>query len=284
MPYSSADLIQRAADRLDRTSAPFTSAVRRPAQFVPPKPPLSFDETAAPLNDIHRLERTGTIDWNATRAPIMEEIRLIKRRLLNRAFEGNDARSSQSRLVMITSAKPGEGKTFTATNLALSISLEEDYDVVLVDADIARQSVRRNFGLKPMKGFVDLLLNPDIALSDVILRTDIPRLSVLPAGTTSDKAPELLAGSRMRGMIETLSKRFRDRIIIFDSPPCLVSSDAATLAAHVGQILLVVEADQTQEHEVTAALQRINSCPDISIVLNKARSSGSTSYGGYGAY
>ena len=280
MSYSSADLIQRAAAKLDGAKPFPTNATPR---AVAPAPPPSFEETL-PVNDIHRLERTGTIDWNATRAPIMEEIRLIKRRLLNRTQEPDVVRGRPSRLVMITSARPGEGKTFTATNLALSISLEEDYQVVLVDADIVRQSVRRNFGIKPRRGFVDLLLDPSIALSDVMLRTDIPRLSVLPAGTVSDKAPELLAGSRMRGMIETLAARFPDRIILFDSPPALVSSDAATLAAHVGQALLVIEADQTQEHEVSAALQRINSCPDISLILNKARSSAATSYGGYGAY
>jgi Mrp family chromosome partitioning ATPase len=100
----------------------------------------------------------------------------------------------------------------------------------------------------------------------------------------SDRAPELLASSRMRDLIDDMAQRYRDRIIIFDTAPCLVSSDAATLAAHVGQVVFVVEAEQTQQHEIVAALNLISACPDISLVLNKAQPLATTSYGGYGAY
>ena len=163
----------------------------------------------------------------------MEEIRLIKRRLLRRAFDRSGTQNGVSHLVMVTSAKPREGKTFTSTNLAISISQEEDYNVLLVDADIRRQALRQNLGLEANRGFVELLLDPTIDMADVLLRTNVPRLSVLPAGTMSDRAPELLAGSRMRDLIEDMANRYRDRIIIFDTAPCLVSSDAATLAAHM---------------------------------------------------
>src|SRR5579883_512520 len=233
--------------------------------------------------DMNRLALAGAIDWTADRTPVMEEIRLIKRRLLRRAFD-KSVEGGMSHLVMVTSAKPREGKTFTSTNLAISISQEEDYNVLLVDADIRRQALRQNLGLEANRGFVDLLLDPTIDLADVLLRTNIPRLSVLPAGTMSDRAPELLASSRMRDLIEDMAYRYRDRIIIFDTAPCLVSSDAATLAAHVGQTVFVVEAEQTQQHEIVAALNLISACPDISLVLNKAQPIASTSYGGYGAY
>jgi protein-tyrosine kinase len=233
--------------------------------------------------DMNRLALAGTIDWTADRTPVMEEIRLIKRRLLRRAFE-NNSENGLSHLVMVTSAKPREGKTFTSTNLAISISQEEDFNVLLVDADIRRQALRQNLGLEANRGFVDLLLDPSIDMADVLLRTNIPRLSVLPAGTMSDRAPELLASSRMRDLIADMAYRYRDRIIIFDTAPCLVSSDAATLAAHVGQTVFVVEAEQTQQHEIVAALNLISACPDISLVLNKAQPIASTSYGGYGAY
>jgi receptor protein-tyrosine kinase len=194
------------------------------------------------------------------------------------------AGNSTSRLVMVTSARPGEGKTFTATNLALSISLEEDHDVLLVDADIHRQTLRRNLGIGHTRGFLDVLLDPTLSLGDVMLRTDIPRLTILPSGRADNRGPELLAGSRMGELMENLATRFPDRIIILDAPPCLVSSDASALASHVGQAVLIVEAARTQEHEVLAALQLLSTCPDVSLILNKARLGSRTSYGSYGHY
>jgi receptor protein-tyrosine kinase len=270
------------------------------AQDSAPEPPHPEHADGAPLPapgasgppkqsrtvvlDTARLALAGTVDWTADRTPVMEELRLIKRRLLRRAFDNRDSASSLSHLVMVTSAKPREGKTFAATNIAISISLEEDYNVLLVDADIRRQALRQNLGLEANQGFVDLLLNPSLDLADVLLRTNIPRLSVLPAGTMSDRAPELLASSRMRDLIDDMAQRYRDRIILFDTAPCLVSSDAATLAAHVGQVIFVVEAEQTQQHEIVAGLNLISACPEISLILNKAQPLATTSYGGYGAY
>ena len=264
----------------------------RPAPVIAPANPLlRATEAPAPAKtsrsvvlDTARLALAGTVDWTADRTPVMEELRLIKRRLLRRAFNEANGPDSISHLVMITSAKPREGKTFTSTNIAISISLEEDYNVLLVDADVRRQALRQNLGLEANQGFVDLLLNPGLDMADVLLKTNIPRLSILPAGMMSDRAPELLASSRMRDLIDDMAQRYRDRIIIFDTAPCLVSSDAATLAAHVGQVVFVVEAEQTQQHEIVAALNLISACPDIALVLNKAQPLATTSYGGYGAY
>lgn len=284
MTYATMDLIERAASRLTYAPQPFPGAVAAPAR---PAVQTENHPSRTPVvtkNAICTLKREGTIDWSGARTPIMEEIRLIKRRLLRRAFDSDVLETPASRLVMITSAKPGEGKTFTATNLALSISLEEDQNVLLIDADIQRQSLRRNLGIKALSGFVDLLLDPEMTLSDVVLSTDIPRLKVLPAGMVNDRAPELLGGGRMCAMIEAMMEQFPQHVIIFDSSPCLVNSDAATLASHVGQALLLVEADRTQEHEVAAALRLLTECPNVSLVLNKARPGRSTSYGGYGAY
>ena len=266
--------------------------VQPPDDAPMPAPPPVPQEVKAPsvktsrsvVLDTARLALAGTIDWTADRTPVMEELRLIKRRLLRRAFNEANGPDSISHLVMITSAKPREGKTFCSTNIAISISLEEDYNVLLVDADVRRQALRQNLGLEANQGFVDLLLNPGLDMADVLLRTNIPRLSILPAGMMSDRAPELLASSRMRDLIDDMAQRYRDRIIIFDTAPCLVSSDAATLAAHVGQVVFVVEAEQTQQHEIVAALNLISACPDIALVLNKAQPLATTSYGGYGAY
>jgi exopolysaccharide/PEP-CTERM locus tyrosine autokinase len=282
-----------APDAFVRTTPVLPQAtVIPPAPVVPPPPGPGEAKTVSATGktsrtvvlDTARLALAGTVDWTADRTPVMEELRLIKRRLLRRAFDRADVENSLSHLVMVTSAKPREGKTFAVTNLAISISLEEDYNVLLVDADIRRQALRQNLGLDASQGFVDLLLNPNLDMADVLLRTNIPRLTVLPAGTMSDRAPELLAGSRMRELIDGMARRYKDRIILFDTAPCLISSDAATLAAHVGQVVFVVEAEQTQQHEIIAALNLISACPDISLILNKAQPLATTSYGGYGVY
>jgi len=268
------DLIERAASKLPQDYWPESGDL---ASYSPP----AANETRHNSSATHALERTSMIDWSGRRTPIMEEIRLIKRRLLRHALNSKDP---ISRLIMLTSAKSGEGKTFICANLALCMSLEEDYEVLIVDADIHKQSLCRNLGIKADHGFVDLLLDPSLDLPDVLLRTDIPRLSILPAGRVSDRTPELMAGSKMRAIVGNLITQYPDRIIIFDSPPCLASTDASTIASHVGQAVFIVEANQTQEHEVSAALQHIGHCPDISLVLNKTELSRSTSYGAYGAY
>jgi protein-tyrosine kinase len=272
--------LRRPPQALAPDDAPMPAAPPVPQEVKAP----SVKTSRSVVLDTARLALAGTIDWTADRTPVMEELRLIKRRLLRRAFNEANGPDSISHLVMITSAKPREGKTFCSTNIAISISLEEDYNVLLVDADVRRQALRQNLGLEANQGFVDLLLNPGLDMADVLLRTNIPRLSILPAGMMSDRAPELLASSRMRDLIDDMAQRYRDRIIIFDTAPCLVSSDAATLAAHVGQVVFVVEAEQTQQHEIVAALNLISACPDIALVLNKAQPLATTSYGGYGAY
>ena len=277
------NLQQPAFSRLSPVAQP-PAATPHPAEMPAPHVQSPTKTSRTVVLDTARLALAGTVDWTADRTPVMEELRLIKRRLLRRAFDEANGPDSISHLVMITSAKPREGKTFCSTNIAISISLEEDYNVLLVDADVRRQALRQNLGLEANQGFVDLLLNPGLDMADVLLRTNIPRLSILPAGMMSDRAPELLASSRMRDLIDDMAQRYRDRIIIFDTAPCLVSSDAATLAAHVGQVVFVVEAEQTQQHEIVAALNLISACPDISLVLNKAQPLATTSYGGYGAY
>ncbi len=278
------NLQQPAFSRLSPVAPSGAVSARPVEQPAPPVKAPAVKTSRTVVLDTARLALAGTVDWTADRTPVMEELRLIKRRLLRRAFNEENGPDSISHLVMITSAKPREGKTFTSTNIAISISLEEDYNVLLVDADVRRQALRQNLGLEASQGFVDLLLNPGLDMADVLLRTNIPRLSILPAGMMSDRAPELLASSRMRDLIDDMAQRYRDRIIIFDTAPCLVSSDAATLAAHVGQVVFVVEAEQTQQHEIVAALNLISACPDISLILNKAQPLATTSYGGYGAY
>jgi receptor protein-tyrosine kinase len=184
---------------------------------------------------------------------------------------------------MVTSALTGEGKTFCAINLAISIALEMDYTVLLVDADVAKPSVPQALGFKAEKGLMDVLLDRRIDLAEVLCKTDIDKLSILPAGTANQHATELLASDAMRVLLQEMAERHRDRIVIFDSPPLLAASESAVLASQMGQIVMVVEAGKTSEAALTNALSRIESSNIAGLVLNKADGPG-LEYGyGYGA-
>jgi exopolysaccharide/PEP-CTERM locus tyrosine autokinase len=185
-------------------------------------------------------------------------------------------------LIMVTSALPGEGKTFTAINLAMSIAAELDNTVMLVDADVARPSVLRTLGLPAGPGLLDVLEH-QVDMSSVLLRTNIEKLTVLPSGDPHPRATELLASDAMRDLLDDMATRYADRIIIFDSPPLLLTTEARVLATHMGQIVVVVQAERTLQNDVQHALATIESCPVKMMVLNKAQSETAGRYGyGYG--
>jgi receptor protein-tyrosine kinase len=179
---------------------------------------------------------------------------------------------------------PGEGKTFCTINLAISIAMEMDRTVLLVDADVARPSITTALGIKAEteKGLMDVLLDRRIELTDVLCKTDIGKLSVLPAGTRHARATEVLASDRMRELLEEMAERYQDRVIIFDSPPLLAASEACALASRMGQILVVVEAGRTTERALKDALSRIESSNVLGVLLNKGGAPGAGYYGGYG--
>jgi exopolysaccharide/PEP-CTERM locus tyrosine autokinase len=186
-------------------------------------------------------------------------------------------------LIMVTSALAGEGKSFTAINLAMSIATELDTTVMLVDADVARPSVLRVLGLPPGPGLLDLVLDEKLDMSSVLLKTNIDKLSILPSGTPHERATELLASDAMIHLLENMASRYSDRIIIFDSPPLLLTTESRVLAAHMGQIVLVVRAESTMQSDVHHALSNIESCPVKMLVLNQARTASKGTYGyGYG--
>jgi protein-tyrosine kinase len=188
-------------------------------------------------------------------------------------------------LIMVTSSLPGEGKSFTAINLALSLAMEVDYTVMLVDADVARPSVMRVLDLPQGQGLLDLLVDDQVEMSQVLLRTNVDNLTLLPSGSPRDSATELLASSAMTRLIEEIGNRYPDRIIIFDSPPLLLTTESRVLATHMGQIVMVVQAEKTLQAQVKHALSTIEACPVKLMVLNQARSSEQDVYGygqGYG--
>lgn len=238
--------------------------------------------------DLQRLAAAGYVTPTAPRSRLADEMRVIKRPLISNAQGKSAAPIRAGNLIMVTSALPGEGKTFMSINLAVSIAMELDTTVLLVDADVARPAIPERLGLSLDKGLLDLLTRKDLDVADVMVKTSIEGLSLLPAGTPHSRATELLASEGMASLVEEMANRYQDRILVFDAPPLLSSTESRVLATHMGQIVLVVEADRTPQGSVKQALATVEQCPVVMTVLNKIERSDSGSYygnyGGYGGY
>ncbi|MFZ1831105.1 MAG: XrtA-associated tyrosine autokinase [Candidatus Competibacteraceae bacterium] len=232
--------------------------------------------------DLERIRAMGLLVPDARRSRIKEEYRHIKRPLLMNATGKGATVAEHANLIMVTSARPGEGKTFTACNLALSIAAERDRTVLLVDADVIKPSVAKTLGFEAGKGLVDLLIDEQLEVADVLVDTNVPSLTILPAGSTHHLSTELLASDNMRKLAMEMSRRYTDRIIVIDSPPLLVTTEASVLATLVGQIVMVVQAGRTHQSQVQEALALLDANQIIGFVLNKKRGVLGADYYGYG--
>lgn len=233
--------------------------------------------------DFQRLKAMGMMTPDGERTQIAEEFRHIKRPLLLNAYGKGSIQTAHPNLIMVTSAQPSEGKTFTAVNLALSIALERDRTVLLVDADVAKPSVARVLNFPGTAGLVDYLADHDRALADLILKTSMPKLRILPAGRRHSQSTELLASESMLQLVEELAQRYSDRLVLFDSPPLLATSEASVLARLMGQVVMVVEANKTKREEVKEALSLLDANQYVGLVLNKSNKPFGADYY-YGSY
>ncbi|MYN09192.1 XrtA-associated tyrosine autokinase [Pseudoduganella aquatica] len=231
--------------------------------------------------DLERLAQMGMVTHEGGRTPAAEDFRIIKRPLLRNVRGDSPSAIRNGNLIVVTSALPGEGKTYCAINLAMSIAMERDITVLLVDADVARPSVLKVLGLGAEAGLMDILINDELELADVILKTNVPALSILPAGRSNRHATELLASRSMSTLLSEISNRYADRIVIFDSPPLLITTEASVLAAQMGQVVLVVEAEATTQNAVREALRLLDSCKHIDLIYNKIKAFPGTEYYGY---
>ena len=256
---------------------PVAVAVAAPAQPAPAAPAMEAERPAQKFStrrvelDLARMRDLGLVTAAAGRTRLLEDFRVIKRPLLQRAFVERAPGARPNNLIMITSSLPGEGKTYCAINLAMSIAMELDHTVLLVDADVARPSVLRTLGLPAHRGLMDLLVDDKLDMADVMLRTNVDTLSILPAGTNTPRATELLASSTMTNLVHEIANRYPDRIVIFDSPPLLLTSESRVLASHMGQIVMMVEAQTTTQHAVKEALQQLEGYPNVNLIYNKTR-------------
>lgn len=310
-------LVERAAERLLQAGALESSAAqllehdRPPPPAAPAPPPLSLPapaDTPAPLPPpLHQsvpaaprpaevaeaderpaitlaaLQKAGLFDWGKGRSRISEEFRLAQRQVLRVAFAPS-AEAGLSNLLMITSARPGEGKSFTSLNLASSVALQGDHRVLLIDGDSKRDSLCHTLGVADAPGILDLAADPTLDPAKVIMRTEIDRLLFLPVGRHRTRSPELFASREMTRLIQALGRRYADRLLVLDAPPCLSTSDPASLAPVVGQVVFVVEAERTQVGEVEASLDLLQACPTIMLLLNKMQAASRYTFGAYSNY
>jgi receptor protein-tyrosine kinase len=219
-------------------------------------------------------------------ASFYDEYRRIKRPLLSNAFGKTAQLVNKGNLILVTSSIPGEGKSYSSINLALSIAHERDHTVLLVDSDVTGRGCSRLLGVAEKPGLVELLESDNLDVGDVILRTDIQKLCLISAGKQHEYITELLASQRMAELVNELGIRYQDRIIIFDGPPILSTPQTLVLTGLVGQVVFVIEAGKTPQEVVKEALNQIPKEHATGLLFNKnegiATRSGYYSY--YGHY
>lgn len=248
--------------------APPRAVVQSHAAIPAPEAPVVRRATGRGVIDRALLSAQGLLVPGAPVGVLAEEFRLVKRQLLLTARAVKAAQGDRSRTILVCSANPNEGKTYCSLNLALSLAAERDTEVLLVDADFAKPDVMARLGLAEGKGLLDALANASIDIESCVIHTDVPQLSLLPAGAKSNQDTELLASARTSVLIQQLLDANPRRMVIFDSPPALAASPAATLAQHVGQVMLVVRADHTNDGDLREAVGLLGGCAEIQLVLN----------------
>ncbi|WP_370173209.1 P-loop NTPase [Sphingobium abikonense] len=270
----------RAAPAVDvPADAPLPPPVEMPA--APGAPDAPVQRAPAWTGPVQRIDRDALAQGGflLPEGPVTvmsEEFRLLKRDLL--AQLRDNARGNR---ILVCSPNSGEGKSFCAINLALSLAAEKDLEILLVDADFGSPSIPQSLGLNPGPGLMDALADPVIAIEDCIIRTDLPSLSVLPAGQRSNNDTEYLASSRTQTLLARLTEGRPERVLIFDSPPLLGASPAAVLAGHAAIALLVVQADRTSESAVREAASLLKGGAQVRLLLNAARFTTGRHFGHY---
>ena len=235
--------------------------------------------------DIGALRAAGCIAEESQGPQFAAQYREIKSPLIEAALSGKAGDASREpQLIMVTSALPGDGKTFTSINLALSMARERDVSVLLVDADVQKSDISELFGLKPQRGLLDALVDETIDVESLTCRTNLPGLCLLPSGTPVESATELLSSKRMQHIASSLIARHPHRIVLLDCPPLLITSEARALIKIAGQVVLVIRADKTPRHAVQDALKLFDEHQAVGLVLNQTPAGLTKGYYGYGHY
>ena len=289
---TSSQQIQRSATESSNTQAEIQTKLADEQAFesavVESKNSGSTETTRASLPqftiDFERLEKNGHISVNGNRKQINEEYREIKRKLLANAFGSLSKTLKNPNIIMVSSSRPSEGKTFTATNLAMSIASEQDKTVLLVDADVLKPNVLNTLGLERRKGLMEYLTGDVDDISDVLYPTNIDKLKIIPAGKSHHLSTELLASQKMHDTVDEFANRYPDRIVIFDTPPLIGINESAILANFAGQAVVVVEEGRAKLGDIKMSVERLNPDMAIGFVVNKSVHNDTDGSGYYGYY
>ncbi|HEY7639544.1 MAG TPA: CpsD/CapB family tyrosine-protein kinase [Steroidobacteraceae bacterium] len=275
----------QASDRAKRVAVPAPSVVvgevvarseLRPTPAPKPAPPINPNRVVKVDRDA--LRSSGLLPPVEQEKMLADQYRAIKRPLIRAAFEQPQSEGPPPQLIMIASALPGDGKTFTGVNLAMSMAREADHSVVLVDGDVVKPHLSKLFGIDREPGLFDVLADETLDIRSVILPTDIPGLSLVPAGTASDTATEMLASARMSHVMQQLVSWNPSGLVLFDSLPILITSEARALSSLMGQIVMVIKAGGTPQQAVADSLEALGKDKKVWLVLNQAETSGPLGY------
>lgn len=276
------------AERAPESGRAPGSRERAPASVPVPTPgPAIIKSLHAPIVvDRNALRAGGLVPSELQERQVADQFRQIKRPLIANATGRGAKRIPNGHLIMTASALPNEGKTFTSINLALSLALEKDISVLLVDADVAKRHISRIFGVEKEQGLLDALKDDTVHPESLVIPTDVPGLSLLPAGQRTDIATELLSSSHMEATVGRLGAGDPNRIILLDSPPLLLTSESRALASIVGQIVVVVCAGVTPQQAVLDAISHVPANKSVGLILNQCNIRASEGYyygdGNYG--
>ena len=285
-------LIERALEKTRALGAkPPASANVRPQvpatelPYVPPQPVTGRVVRPMPTRrltiDMERLRYEGMIPPAEAQRRLSMQVRSIKNKLLQAVRAGGAVRD---RIIMVTSALAGDGKTFNSVSIALSLATEKDFHVLLVDGDIPKPSVGNLFGIHEAPGLLDAAREPTLDPEQLVIGTDLPGLDLLSAGRSGVDSAESMSSSRMRDIIDRLAT-VPNRIVLLDSAPLLLTSEAAVLAQYAGQVLLVVREAVTPQQAVLDALAMLGERQGIAMILNGVSESKlEQAYYGYDPY
>ncbi|MDU0356385.1 XrtA-associated tyrosine autokinase [Paraglaciecola aquimarina] len=279
--------IEKALQKKNEQQETTESSIEKAQQRKPNPTHVKKSRPSGPIDDLvinfENLGNKGFVATNSQRQLINEEYRAIKRKLLNNAFGPLSKSLNNSNIIMVTSSRPGEGKTFTAINLALSIALEKDKTVLLVDADVLRPNVMRTLELENKEGLMEYLLGEKEDIADIMCKTNLENLKIISAGKSHHLSTELLASERMHDAVEEFANRYTDRVVIVDTPPLLGINETAVLANLAGQALVVSEESKTKLVDLQMAVEQLNPDMAIGFVVNKSERENIDTVG-YGYY
>lgn len=224
------------------------------------QPPVYSESAQVELHpDILKAHKCVCID---PLAPVIDSYKVLRAQILQKT------REKGWNTLMVTSAQPGEGKTLTAINLAITFSKECDQTVMLVDCDLKKQDVHKRFGYESRRGLGEYLVN-NVDMKEIITWPGIDKMTIISGGQTIEESTELLGSPQMKLLVQDMKERYADRYIIFDVPCLLDRADAITFSSFVDGIVVVTETGKTSARDIEKALSLIPREKVLGFVLNR---------------